>query len=408
MLTYVSTIIKRVKKYGIFCVLKVGFNNKILLPVDRFLFKIAKKIWGKSKLRDVIILESHNDFDSNGGAFYDYLIYNNINKAYKIIWFVRNKCPDNLPQNVYCYNYNIPNLKKNYYNCIAKYILYCHVPIQKVQKDQIVVYMTHGPFGLKNFKGKVVLPQDVTSILCPSEYVAPILADQYQIGYPNEKQIFLGYPMHDCLYEDGSGDFEKISRKYYDCKVLWMPTFRKTNDFHRNDSTAEFPLGLPIFKTIEELEELNKMLISFNAILIIKIHPMQDRTTVKIGQYSNIVVLDANSVKHLNINNYKLMKDVDALISDYSSVAYDYLHLNRPIAYTMDDINDYKLGLLFDNPQEFLAGPILNNSDDFVKFIVSVISREDSFEEKRKEVLKRVFKYQDGESSRRLAEYIGI
>ena len=41
---------------------------------------IGYKIYSNKPMQDVIIIESHNDFDSNGGAFYDYLIANNYNK----------------------------------------------------------------------------------------------------------------------------------------------------------------------------------------------------------------------------------------------------------------------------------------------------------------------------------------
>ena len=128
-----------------------------------------------------------------------------------------------------------------------------------------------------------------------------------------------------------------------------MPTFRKSVDFSRMDSTSELALGVPILKDRESCNELNTFLAANNALLIVKIHPMQDLTTVKIKDMSNILVLDANTVKQRGVDNYHLMKDVDALISDYSSAAYDFLHADKPIAYTLDDAEDYKLGFLFEN-----------------------------------------------------------
>lgn len=57
-----------------------------------FLFtKTLNLLYKRKKLLDVIIIESHNDFDSNGGAFYDYLIKNNFNAKYKIVWLLKNK-----------------------------------------------------------------------------------------------------------------------------------------------------------------------------------------------------------------------------------------------------------------------------------------------------------------------------
>ncbi len=135
-----------------------------------------------------------------------------------------------------------------------------------------------------------------------------------------------------------------------------MPTFRKSVDFNRIDSDNELPLGIPIIKDIESCKKLNDFLRLNNAFLIVKIHPMQDLTTVKIRDMSNILVLDANTVKQQGVDNYRLMKDVDALISDYSSAAYDFMHADKPIAFTLDDAEDYKLGFLFENPLNYMPG----------------------------------------------------
>lgn len=83
---------------------------------------------------------------------------------------------------------------------------------------------------------------------------------------------------------------------------------------------------------------------------------MQDISDLKIKSVSNIRVLTGNDVKKLTVDNYRLMKDCDALISDYSSAAYDFLQCNKSIAYDFSDIQDYKLGLSVDNPEDYMAG----------------------------------------------------
>lgn len=50
------------------------------------------------------------------------------------------------------------------------------------------------------------------------------------------------------------------------------------------------------------------------------------------------------------------MKDDDILVSNYSSAAYDYMHLDRPVGFTMDDANEYKLRFIADNPDELIGG----------------------------------------------------
>ncbi len=376
--------------------------------INQVLRKFAIKITAHKPLQDTIVIESHNDFDSNGGAFYDYLIKNHYNDKYKIVWLLKNKKPDHLPKNVSTFYLYKPSLKKQMTICTAKYILTCQDAIGSVRDGQISVYMTHGPLGLKAFKGKCDLPGNLTYILMPSEYLLPILIDQYGIGNSKTKAEILGYPQHDCLYTSERGDLRKITSDKFRKVVLWMPTFRKGVAFGREDSTAIEPLGIPIFKTMDEIQDLNDYLKTNNALLIIKIHPMQDLNSIKIHDYSNIKVLNGYSVKKLGVDNYRLMKDTDALISDYSSAAYDYMHLDRPVGFTMDDANEYKLGFIVDNPDELIGGQIINDKNDFVSFINDTLNNKDPYKEKRHEVFNKSYKLHDGNSCQRLAKLLKL
>ena len=403
-----TEIYKRIKNKGVKHVITYTIPWHINSLVNKCITIVVKKICIQKPLQDIIIIESHNDFDSNGGAFYDYLIENGYNERYKIVWFLRNKCPKNLPPNVKGYRYNFPSIKRVYYHCIAKYIIFGHFLIPSIREQQISCYTSHGAFGLKAFKGKIILPTSLSYCLCPSEYLAPILAEQYMLEYPNKKQIFVGYPCHDIFYTTKTGDLKKITSKKYSKVILWMPTFRKSVSSNRNDSFRDLPLGIPVFQDMKTYENLNARLREENILLILKLHPMQDLTQIKVKSLSNILVLDGSSVKRLGVDNYRLMKDIDALISDYSSVAYDFLHTGKPLAYTMDDVKDYKLGLIVSSPEELMAGPIIYNSNDFLKFIEDVIQGNDIYKEKRQLLFNKVFKYHDGNSSKRLAEFLNL
>lgn len=89
-------------------------------------------------LQDVIILESHNDFDSNGGAFYDYLIENGYNKKYKIVWFLRNKCPQHLPENVEGYRYNRVSIKGGIIIALQNIFLVNIIQYQQFVMDKLL------------------------------------------------------------------------------------------------------------------------------------------------------------------------------------------------------------------------------------------------------------------------------
>ena len=96
------------------------------------------------------------------------------------------------------------------------------------------------------------------------------------------------------------------------------------------------------------------------------------------------------------------------MISDYSSAAYDFLHCNKPIAYDFSDIQDYKLGLSVDNPEEYMAGQYIKNTNDMISFINDILNDIDRFYEKRQILRKKIFDYYDGNNSLRAVRLLRI
>ncbi len=76
----VSKFIYRTKEYGLKYVLQTIVRNKIFTRIEVLNDTIGSFLFKRIPLKETIILESHNDFDSNGGAFYDYLIKHNFNE----------------------------------------------------------------------------------------------------------------------------------------------------------------------------------------------------------------------------------------------------------------------------------------------------------------------------------------
>lgn len=396
--------IKYLKAKGIKRALQVIWRYKIDILIQKiyiFLFK-------NKALRDVIVLESHNDFDSNGGAFYDYLLSYGYNKKYKIVWLIRNKKPEILPNNVECFGIYNPSFRKDFYLVNAKYIMTCKDAIGSFRSGQISCYLTHGAISLKNTRGKIFVPDNMTYILAPSQFLAAIQANCLSIQYPNKKQVILGYPCHDVIYNLKHGDLYKITQIKYKKVILWMPTFRKLNIGSRNDSAINYSLGIPIIETLEEYEHVNKVLNKLNMLLILKIHPMQDLSQIRIHTTSNIIVLDGKGVKRKGIDNYRLMVDVDAMISDYSSAGIDFLHTKKPIAYTTDDMNSFKLGFIVDNVEELMPGYKIRCLNDLCNFFNVLSSGVDVYKEARQEVLMKMFNFCDGNSSKRLADFLNL
>lgn len=393
------------KKNGV----KHAWNVLYQYKIDIVINKICMFFLSKKQLKNLIMIESHNDFDCNGGAFYDYLIKEGYNRNYKIVWMLKHISPQKLPANVKTVPVFRPSIRKNYYLCVAKYILSdCNIP-KKRRKDQISIYCTHGGVTFKNVQGMIVIPSTVDYVLSASTNYDKIACRNYAIASPEKRMLHIGYPHNDILFRADGGEMLKISKASYKKKILWMPTFRKGGGWKRNDSNVDLPLGIPIIESEEQLMQLNTYLKGSNILLVIKIHPMQDLDTIqKLKSQSNIIILDGNLMKSLHIDVYRLMASADALISDYSSAAYSFLLLDRPIGFVLSDIKDYKCGLIIDDIDIFLPGQKIYSYDDLISFIFSVEGETDNYGSLRRNLCSWLYQYQDGNSCKRLAEFMNL
>lgn len=395
-------IFQYLKETGLKRMIQVLYQYKIQLILNKILFLLMRK----KPLQNIIIIESHNDFDCNGGAFYRYLIENNYNKNYKIVWVLKNKCIEQLPSNVICFYLYKPSIKKAYYIVRAKYLIADCVITDKYRSDQKSVYCFHGAVCLKNVRYSV--PDSVDYILSTGEIYEKYLAQRIGERYPSDRFIHIGYPLQDIFFENSNTELEKLTKNKYKKVIVWMPTFRKGGGYKRNDSTVDLPLGVPIITHLDMYKKLNELLSENNVLLVIKVHPMQDVDTIKISDESNIKVLDAKKVKELNIDNYRLLKNADALISDYSSILYDYLVLNRPVGYVFSDLKEYKCGLCVDDLEPYIVGPIINTYDELCLFIKNIIKGKDIYNSRRSELALDLYGHVDGNACKKLADFIGL
>ena len=399
-----SSYLQVLKKDGIkYCI------QKAFIKIGDFLtFSIIKTITNKKPLDDCIIIESHNDFDCNGGAFYDYLIQHKINQKYRIVWLIKNPLDRPLPKNVSAFNYYSFSIRKNYFICRAKYLLNDDFYTKKQRHDQISIYCTHGGCTFKNVKGLLDVPDEIDYILSSSEAYDPYMCENYSINYPNNKMLHFGFPSNDILFNTKENEILKLERGEFEKVILWMPTFR-TSTSGRSDSDITQPFGIPLITDMEQFEQLNQLLENNKALLIVKIHPMQDLTGVnRIPNLNNIVVLDGKTIKKKMIDTYRLMASAHALLSDYSSATYSYLLLDRPIGFVLSDLDYYKLGFSVPNIEDILPGEKIYSFDDLKSFIRHITSGEDSYGIKRKELLNWLYKYPDGNASTRLFDFLKL
>lgn len=109
-----------------------------------------------------------------------------------------------------------------------------------------------------------------------------------------------------------------------------------------------------------------------------------------------------------NIGLYEFLGQTDGLITDYSSVYYDYLLVDKPIAITTDDLEEYKkiFDFVYDDIFDVIKGEYINNFDDLKTFLNNVATGNDVAQEERENMKKKLHQYPDGNSSKRVYDFL--
>ena len=298
-------------------------------------------------LKKYIILESNPDLTDNTYSLFKTLLKNKVNEKYKLFWFVNDK-------NIY-QNFNIKNvyfinafgkmnffenLKMKYINYKAKYIIDCNKLVYKKNINQKRLYLPHGmPYKLVAEYCDLIGEVDYFLSLAP--FFDTTLSKLCHVDKDNI--IDLGFPRNDDLFSKTKNIKNLFKNKNFDKIIIWLPTYRqRENKNSKLNIQNFFGLGIPIIYNIENLRALNNFLKQLNILLVLKPHPAQDLSVIKTEKLSNFILLTNQDLEKENINLYEFLGQTDGLITDYSSVYFDYLLTKKPIAITTDDLEEYK------------------------------------------------------------------
>jgi len=212
------------------------------------------------------------------------------------------------------------------------------------------------------------------------------LAQKYR-KYPNFK--ITGYPRNDVFFNESYlfEDFKnKLNLEQYDKVILYAPTFRD-----------EPSLKVPF--TIEFLNKLNEYLSQRNYVLLLKNH-IEGDVDLGIKNFSNIFDI-SNKVDDIQ----DLLINTDILMTDYSSVALDFVLLEKPMIFYPFDFSEYSKNRPWNmNYFEFLPGPFARSEDELLDQLKSIeqFFHNPDYQAKFQKFLTDIHKYKDGKSCERL------
>lgn len=389
-----------------------------------------RKQYENESLKDIIVFRSGPhasayvkgmDFSDNARALFEYLLNKGYNQKYELVWLVKNpkefiRYKDVCNVSFIAFEGSVSADKKErdkyyYALCLAKYLFFTDAYgfARNCRADQVRVQLWHG-CGFKTRLNFTRCEKRYEYMTVTSELYANIHAKVF--GLRDEQMLVTGCAKEDWLFQ-AKEEWKKLldipeAKKY----IFWLPTYRFSEEkFNKpKDGSLNENTGLPLLYSNTELAAVNQRLSDNDIVLIIKIHPFQDKNAVKCQGYSNIVVVDNESLIEKDIQINQLLGYADALISDYSSVAVDYILLDRPMAFAVEDAEEYKnsRGFVFDNISEWLPGKTLFSCKDMCGFIQNIAEDLDAEREKRGKLLKLMHHYPTGSSCRRMVEALGI
>lgn len=287
------------------------------------------------------------------------------------------------------------------------------------RKNQIFVNLWHGS-GIKahdyynhnlnpKHVKKLVEFADIIDLMCVQS-----LDDRFklssQLHFDLRKAYVTGQPRLDCIAN--SNGRQKLIKIYgdrinkYEKLIFFAPSFRANMSSHSGKFYSDNIFRLDDYDD----DKLNSFLEKNNAAIVYKLHPVE-QTAFKgrvFNMNSHCYYLDDQILFDNEVQYDEILNAFDVMISDYSSIAYDYLVLNKPIIYLLPDYEEYKStkGFVFKHVDIFMPGEKAFCFAELISALNNAISNPDLYNEERENVLLQRFDYLDSNSAKRCYETI--
>jgi len=299
-------------------------------------------------------------------------------------------------------------MRATYELATARYFIiddyYYPVYVSSLRKGTEVIQLWHACGAFKKFGYSVLdksyspdddylkmvqIHRNYSKVYVSGEACIAPYADAF--GMTQERIYPLGVPRTDQLLNTARQ--ARVREKLYDRYPEWRkkriillaPTFRGNGQ-----TTAHYDQELDFEKFRRELGP--------DTVLLLRMHPFVLNPPIVPDAYSDQII---NMTDYPDIND--LMQIADILITDYSSVIFEFALLQKPMIFLVNDLQSYKAERDFYFPYEsFVPGPIVSTFED----VIAWIKRGQFDTQKIETFANQFFTYQDGEATKRIVDHL--
>ncbi|NUT34894.1 MAG: glycosyltransferase [Hamadaea sp.] len=228
-------------------------------------------------------------------------------------------------------------------------------------------------------------------LISPSMAATPLLREAF--GYSGEVLEF-GRPANDLLFR--TDEAAAVRRKVTEALglggeqiVLYAPTWRPED--LRTASRGD----------AGRLLDLDKIRQAFapDRVLLVRRHPELVEDVAAVGGY----VLDVSTYPSVS----ELLVACDALVTDYSSIALDFVVTGKPAAVYAPDLDQYLRNVDFAMPMDnWLIGPVLGDTDEVIEAVADLDRLGRAYETQRRAVHVDVGNPHEGKAARRVVDWL--
>lgn len=402
---------RNLKKYK-----KINSNHQFLRDLRegikskrKFYTFLYNRIFTKMRIKpNLVLFESFSgkNYSDSPKYIYEYMMEN---MDYKFVWSVNE--PKSIPGNhIQVKRFS---LKYFYYLARAKYWVsnarfpnfinkrednvylqtWHGTPLKKLAGDMEDVHMP-GTNSVKYKQNFYKETQKWDYLISPNEYSSKIFKRAFWF---KNTMIETGYPRNDILYSKNNEESikklkEKIGLPLDKKIIMYAPTWR--DDEYYSKGNYKFTLRLNLEKLQRKLGE--------DYIIILRMHYLI-ASELDISNYIGFA-FDLSSYD--DISELYLVSDI--LITDYSSVFFDYANLKRPILFFTYDLEKYRDQLrgFYIDMEEEVPGPLLMNNEQVVNAIINIDDIKKEYKDRYSKFYNRFCLWDDGNASKKTVEKV--